>query len=96
MPYDRPKLSKKIDVEISGCLIRDEYYFQESGINYKNNQTVRKIDFDMKAITSESGEIFNYDKLVIASGSEAVGMPTIPGNSLKGFFCQNEKRLQIK
>lgn len=49
---------------------------------------MRKIDFNMKAITSESGEIFNYDKLVIASGSKAVGMPTIPGNSLKGIFVK--------
>ena len=85
-PYDRPKLSKKIDVDIAGCLIRNEQYFQENGITFKTNQTVNKIDFNTKVIACESGDSFSYDKLVISSGSKASDLAPTPGAALHGIF----------
>lgn len=68
LPYDRPKLSKAPNLKHNAILMRNEDYFNTSGINYHMNEDVDKIDFERREVHSSSGKIFDYDKLVIATG----------------------------
>ena len=84
LPYDRPKLSKKLDVDINSIALRDANYFAKNNINYKTNQHVDSVDFANKTVLTKTGERFEYDKLIIATGLAPLGMPSKPGNNLNG------------
>ena len=84
LPYDRPQLSKKLDVNIESICIRDKQYFNQNNIEYKTNEVVESIEFDKKVVTCKSGGIFEYDKLIISTGLQPVGLPDKPGNDSKG------------
>ena len=47
-------------------------------VNYKTNAKVTHIDRDQKAVTTEAGDTYTYDKLILATGSYAF-VPPIPG-----------------
>lgn len=70
MPYDRPKLSKALNSTLDAIKLRNEDYFTQNGIEFILNQNVEKIDFDLKKVYSSSGNLFSYDRLVIATGNE--------------------------
>lgn len=46
---------------------------------------VTKVDFDSKTITTEDGELYSYQSLVIATGADPI-LPPIPGVNAKGVF----------
>jgi apoptosis-inducing factor 3 len=86
-PYDRPKLSKALDVKIGGIVIRDEDYMRSSSINFYMNQQVERIEFDKKRVHCRSGRDFDYDKLIIATGMQATRPESkTPGFDLLGIF----------
>lgn len=86
LPYDRPKLSKALNLNINNILLRDEEFFKSNHINYQTNQSVEHIDFDRNQVECSSGRVFDYDKLVIATGLVSAKLPTKPGDHLKGIF----------
>ena len=86
LPYDRPKLSKKLDITIDACQLRNQAYFKTHNINFVTNQLVANVDFNKKSITCKSGETYDYDKLLISTGLKSSSMPNVPGNCLKGIF----------
>ena len=53
--------------------------YQEWGVDARVNARVTDIDRTAKVVTLESGETFEYDKLVLATGSYPF-VPPIPGN----------------
>ena len=53
--------------------------YQEWGVDARVNARVSDIDRTAKVVTLESGETFEYDKLVLATGSYPF-VPPIPGN----------------
>jgi NADH dehydrogenase FAD-containing subunit/nitrite reductase/ring-hydroxylating ferredoxin subunit len=86
-PYDRPKLSKALNSKISAITLRDEDFFSKNKINYFMNQTVEKIDFTTRKISCLSGKVFDYDRLVIASGVEPLHVSEkVAGRHLEGIF----------
>ena len=40
-----------------------------SGIDYKLKTNITSVDVKKKTLTSDSGETFSYDKLIIATGA---------------------------
>ncbi len=48
-------------------------------------EEVKDIDVDLKKVFTQSGKIFEYDKLVLATGSKPI-VPKIPGVDLDGVF----------
>lgn len=68
LPYDRPKLSKALDAQIDAIKLRDESFFATHQINYMVNQQVETVDFEKRQVYCKSGRVFDYDKLVIATG----------------------------
>ncbi|CAF0960967.1 unnamed protein product [Brachionus calyciflorus] len=85
-PYDRPKLSKALNLKLNAISMRNEDYFKSSGINFHPNENVEKIDFEFKKVHSSSGRTFEYDKLVIATGLKAIPPPPLKGSELNGIF----------
>ncbi len=81
--YDRVHLSEifsgKSPQELS--LTTREYY-QEAGVKAYFGEAVTKIDREKKQVLTEKGRHFDYDKLVLATGSYAF-VPPIKGSERK-------------
>jgi len=52
---------------------------------------VRRVSFEKKTVALEDGNIFGYDKLVIATGADPI-LPPIPGSDLEGVFTFKTRR----
>ena len=85
-PYDRPKLSKALDVEIDKITLRDENFYKENQIKFLKNHKVKKIDFEKRLVECENGSLVEYDKLVIATGLVPTKHKPVPGADLNGIF----------
>ena len=82
-PYDRPKLSKSIDSSFESIKLRDEAHFQAHQLNIFLNEEVDHIDFEKRQVHTKSGKLFDYDRLVIATGLRPADSPVKP---LRGVF----------
>lgn len=86
VPYDRTLLTKATAVgDPNNWKLRSEQYLGDADIDVKLDTTVVKIDPKEKTIITTRQEIFHYDKLLIASGSD-VTIPNVKGADLKGVF----------
>ncbi len=79
LAYDRVQLSKYFSGATADDLaLTTEAEYDDSGITYLKNEKVVSIDADSKTITTSSGRIEGYDKLILATGSYPF-VPPIPG-----------------
>ena len=79
LAYDRVQLSKYFSGATAADLaLTTESEYDDSGITYLKNEKVVEIDVDNKTITTSTGRIEGYDKLVLATGSYPF-VPPIPG-----------------
>lgn len=85
MPYDRPKLSKKLDVNIDSISLRNKDYFIKNNITYKTHESVSSVDFTRKRVVCKSGQEYHYDKLIIATGLKPALLER-PGKESRGIF----------
>ena len=83
-PYDRPKLSKSPDLTIDKISLRDLAFFKENKINFHMNQEVGTVDFEGQRVFCKNGQIYEYDRLVIATGLRANS--SISDSKVKGVF----------
>lgn len=86
--YDRPPLSKYYlagEMELPKLLIRPEEFYADNDIDLHTNTRVVSIDADVKQVVTAADEVFDYDKLVIATGSRARRL-NLPGSDLEGIF----------
>ncbi len=87
MPYDRPPLSKKLwfgktTVEKIGMLDRE--YCEQNGVEVALGAQVVAIDASAKTVTTNGGEVYGYEKLLLATGGEPRRL-TVPGGDLEGI-----------
>jgi nitrite reductase (NADH) large subunit len=80
LAYDRVHLSEYFSGKNAEdlAMTSPEYYTQLK-VSFHTNARVSQIDRTYKTVTTESGEQFAYDKLVLATGSYPF-VPPIPGN----------------
>ncbi len=79
LAYDRVQLSKYFSGATAADLaLTTESEYDDSGITYLKNEKVVEIDADNKTVTTSTGRIEGYDKLVLATGSYPF-VPPIPG-----------------
>ena len=86
-PYQRPPLSKdylagKIDFEKT--LVRPPEFYSSKNITVNLNTKVIEIDPEKKIVSTALSEKYEYDDLVIATGSRAREL-RIPGSDLDGI-----------
>ncbi|MEM8887520.1 MAG: FAD-dependent oxidoreductase [Bacteroidota bacterium] len=81
-PYHRPPLSKSclMAEELHLNFLKPEESYQKSHINLRLGTRITAIDKVKKTVRCEQGEEYTYDKLVLATGAEAM-VPPIPGLS---------------
>jgi len=88
LPYERPPLSKGFlsgkDTEDAILSNKLEWY-EKQGIDLKLRTTIDKIDLKEKRLYADSGEVFEFAALLIATGSSAAKL-VCPGNDLPNVF----------
>jgi nitrite reductase (NADH) large subunit len=77
LPYDRVALSKALlsDVDLT---LGEATMWDESGVTLRTGAKAVRLDTEARAVHTEDGEAYEYDELVLATGSNAARLP-IPG-----------------
>jgi NADPH-dependent 2,4-dienoyl-CoA reductase/sulfur reductase-like enzyme len=88
VPYERPPLSKGFlsgkDDE-AGILINGPDWYREHGIEVRLNTGIEHVDLDKKRLRSSSGEEFECEHLLLATGARARKLDC-PGSDLGNVF----------
>lgn len=82
LPYDRVKVSKAMDFEVSKWLLRTQDFYDEHNIETLTGVEAKKLDSETKEIHLSNGTKVKYDKIYIATGSRAI-KTDIPGADLE-------------
>ncbi|MCZ6882829.1 MAG: FAD/NAD(P)-binding oxidoreductase [Gammaproteobacteria bacterium] len=88
-PYQRPPLSKKYmsgELDRERLFIRPPQWYSEQGITTHFGTRVNAIERDAKRVETSNGEKFDYDKLVLCTGSSPRTLPAAIGGSLRGVY----------
>ena len=73
LPYERPPLSKDYilgKLKLEQFLFFSNKFFKKNNINIITHEKIVKVDFNKKTLTSSKNNDFNYDQLLIATGSK--------------------------
>jgi len=88
LPYERPPLSKGFlagkDTE-DAILINQPDFYSSHGVEVKLNTTIEAVDVEKQSLRSSSGEEFEFEKLVLATGCVPRKLDC-PGADLPGVF----------
>ena len=63
---------------------RSADFFEENDVNAHIGVRIQKIDPNAKTVTADDGDIYSYDKLLLATGGHAI-IPGIPGVDKEGI-----------
>lgn len=88
MPYDRPPLSKawlRDMADDASILLRDPAIYEKLGIDLKLGVEVTGIDPVYKTIDTKNGPSYEWEKLLLATGSSLRTL-SMTGDDLKGIF----------
>lgn len=86
-PYHKPPLSKSFmkSPDVALQPLRAAQVFAENDIDLRLGVTVEAIDRPARELRLRGGEALSYDRLVLATGTEARKL-TVPGADLAGVF----------
>ncbi|XP_038139938.1 apoptosis inducing factor mitochondria associated 4 [Cyprinodon tularosa] len=82
-PFDKPKLSKAMNVESSNILLRQDDFYQQYGIEMWIGKEVVSVNPTKKSVMMSNGSSVLYDQLLISTGCRARSL-SCPGSDLKG------------
>lgn len=88
-PYDRPPLSKKLwfgkgQMEVEDIFLHDRAFYDTNEVTVVLDTKAEKLDADSKTVTANNGKIYEYGKLLLATGCTSRKL-TIPGSDLEGI-----------
>ncbi|OTG64138.1 nitrite reductase (NAD(P)H) small subunit [Acinetobacter sp. ANC 3903] len=85
--YNRIMLSPVLsgDKTIDDIMLHSHAWYAEKGIRFIAGDAAVKIDRPRKQVYTEKGEIVDYDRLILATGSKPF-VPPISGSDLKGVL----------
>ncbi|MFC8040318.1 nitrite reductase large subunit NirB [Paenarthrobacter sp. NPDC057355] len=78
LPYDRVALSKALTETGVDLTLGDAAMWDHPAVELKTGERAVRIDATAKSVLTASGNKYEYDELVVASGSDAARLP-IPG-----------------
>ena len=87
-PYQRPPLSKAFLKErpaADSLLLRGDSYWSDHKVQLELGTPAAAVDLAGKQATLRDGRTFDYDTLVLATGTRARDLP-VPGIALPGFI----------
>ncbi|MEL6278261.1 MAG: nitrite reductase large subunit NirB [Pseudomonadota bacterium] len=89
--YNRIMLSPVLagDKTYEEIVTHDDAWYAEKGVRTVFGRRVTKIDRAFKTVTDDAGETHNYDKLVLATGSDPFVIP-VPGHDLPGVLAYRD------
>jgi NADPH-dependent 2,4-dienoyl-CoA reductase/sulfur reductase-like enzyme len=88
LPYERPPLSKGFlsgKENEAGILINNPEWYRQQGIEVKLQTEIERVDLQKKRLRATSGETFEFEALLIATGARARKLDC-PGNDLPNVF----------
>jgi nitrite reductase (NADH) large subunit len=85
LPYDRVALSKALTDTGVDLTLGSASMWDHPSLELKTGERVVKINADAKSVETAAGNTFEYDHLVVATGSNAARLP-IPGNELTHVY----------
>jgi nitrite reductase (NADH) large subunit len=90
--YNRIMLSYILSKEktFEETIINHDSWYEDNNITLNKGDKIISIDKQMKTVTSESGKIESYDKLLISTGSNPF-VPTTPGSDLNNVIAFRNK-----
>lgn len=97
--YYKPMLSKFITSEDmpDAFFIHDKHWYERKNITVKYQSIVKEIATKEKAVILENGAEINYDKLIIAAGSDSFKVPIPNADANQVFFLRTyDDALRIK
>ncbi|MEP5757799.1 MAG: FAD-dependent oxidoreductase [Litoreibacter sp.] len=89
LPYQRPPLSKAYlmgDLTRERLFLRPQSSYDDANITVRTGLTVTEIDPKMQRLAA-GDEQFEFDELVLTTGSNPIRLPAKIGGDLKGVFC---------
>ncbi|WP_425916918.1 nitrite reductase small subunit NirD [Acinetobacter sp. TSRC1-2] len=108
--YNRIMLSPVLsgDKTIDDIMLHPHAWYSDKNIRFIAGDAAVKIDRARKQVCTEKGEIVDYDRLILATGSKPF-VPPIPGSDLKGVisfrdiydvntmldYCKNKKNAVV-
>ncbi|SIS64505.1 assimilatory nitrite reductase (NAD(P)H) large subunit precursor [Roseivivax lentus] len=89
--YNRIMLSPVLSGEktYDEIVTHDDAWYAAHGVTCRFGEKVAAIDRAARTVTSETGEVLAYDKLVIATGSQPFIIP-MPGHDLDGVIAYRD------
>ncbi|XP_067364460.1 apoptosis inducing factor mitochondria associated 4 isoform X2 [Channa argus] len=82
-PYDKPKLSKAMNLDSSSILLRPTDFYQQFGIEVWTQKEVVSVNPAEKEVKLSGGTSQHYDQLLVSTGCRARPL-SCPGCDLKG------------
>ncbi|KAM7399432.1 hypothetical protein PAMP_018705 [Pampus punctatissimus] len=82
-PFDKPKLSKAMNVDSSSILLRSSDFLQQYGIEVWTQKEVVSVNPPKKTVKMSDGTLQHYDQLLISTGCRARPL-NCPGEELMG------------
>ncbi|KAK8727294.1 hypothetical protein OTU49_009800 [Cherax quadricarinatus] len=85
LPYDRPKLSKAMDLTPDRIALRSPHFYENGDIEILQGVSAEKVNTEEKEVVLNSGEKVPYNKLFIATGAKPRVLGC-PGDDLPDVF----------
>ena len=88
LPYERPPLSKGFlsgKESEAGILINNPEWYRQQGVDVRLQTVIETVDVQNKRLQATSGETFEFETLLIATGARARKLDC-PGNDLQNVF----------
>ncbi|MDP9905277.1 nitrite reductase large subunit NirB [Arthrobacter bambusae] len=85
VPYDRVTLSKALTDVDYDLTLGDMSMWEHESISLRTGERVVKINPEAKSVETAAGNTYDYDHLVVATGSDAAQLP-FPGGELAHVY----------
>ena len=88
LPYERPPLSKGFlsgKESEAGILINNPEWYRQQGVEVRLQTVIETVDLQKNRLHATSGETFEFETLLIATGARARKLDC-PGNDLQNVF----------
>ncbi len=102
LPYNRPPLSKELLIgrkELEDVFVEDEDFYEDQGVETKLGSKITEVHPDEKTALSDSGESYEYGKLLLATGGHPRRLE-VAGGDLEGILyyrnLEDYKRLRAE